>query len=158
MTPELSIIIMPCIPLPHALDSGLLVYTWKQSRAEQNSELLKNTRLSRPHQDPSSYLGKLSKSSRSPRCPCQTQRIMSRDNQRGGRPYAFCASPSSAALEALSSPCHTASMMLMRQPLGRVTPYSKGLYVSVQEHIFRGTPALSILPVCKKKKRQPGSP
>lgn len=66
MTPEFrSVIIMPCIPLPHALDSGLLLYTWwEQCRAEENSELLKNTRLSLSHENPSSYLGKLSMSSR----------------------------------------------------------------------------------------------
>lgn len=77
---------------------------------------------------------------------------MPRNSPRGSRLYAFYASPSSAALEALSSPCHTASMMLMRQPLGRVTPYSTGLCVSVQEHIFRGAPQLS------QTRKQPGSP
>lgn len=51
---------------------------------------------------------------------------MSGSNLCGSRSYAFGASPSSAALDALSSPCHTVSMMLMRQPLGRVTPYSTG--------------------------------
>lgn len=63
---------------------------------------------------------------------------MPKSTQRGGGSYSFCAPCSPAGSDALSSPCHTASMMLMRQPFGRVTPYHMGECVSGQEHIFSG--------------------